>query len=180
MTLEGVKELLNKNEIPYHLCEYENEAEYWRHSMLFPYVKHSKSCKVFVIVIQSKNGHVNLELQFNMENGTLELYDLHFGGYSHELFNCDEEIIQKEIIDTISEITSGKMKIITVNDLKAKRWLEDICFDTSDSGDDMFGMPGFQKAMKKIQKKKSFLAKAFKLQTQYEIYDWNTYECIVK
>ncbi len=176
MILEEVKELLNKNEISYQLYGYENEAEYWNHTMLFPYTKNAGSCKLFVIVIQSENGHKDIELQFNTEGDSSRFIDLCFGDFSYEMFGYPEEALQDEIIRIISEITSGKIKIIIANDLKAKRWLGDASFDTNYSGN----IKRFQKAMKRIQRKKSFFARILKSQIQYEIYDWNTYQCIVK
>jgi len=46
MTLDDAKVLLVENDIFFELVEYRNEKEYWHHTMLFPYTKNAKSCKV--------------------------------------------------------------------------------------------------------------------------------------
>ena len=63
--------------------------------------------------------------------------------------------------------------------LRRKRRLADACFDLSDN-DDVFGEPGFQKALKRIKRPKGLFSKLLRFKEQYEIYDWNAYQCIVK
>ena len=46
--------------------------------------------------------------------------------------------------------------------------------------DDAFGRQGFEKAMEQIKKPKGLISRLFGTQKQYEIYDGNTYQCIVK
>ena len=53
-------------------------------------------------------------------------------------------------------------------------------FDLDDNDDDLYGKQGFEKAVKSIHKKKSFIKKLLGISHSYEIYDWNTYERIVK
>lgn len=45
MTLNNAKILLSENNINFDMCEYENEATYWHHRMLFPYTKNAKTAK---------------------------------------------------------------------------------------------------------------------------------------
>ena len=72
MTFETVKAILDSNNISYEICHYSGEADFYRHIILFPYVKNAKSCKVTTIVIRSKNGHKNTELQFDeTKDGTV-------------------------------------------------------------------------------------------------------------
>ncbi len=178
MTLEEARVLLSNNNIPHQLCDFHNEAEYWRHTSMFPYTKNAQSCKVTVIVIQSNNTHKNIELQFNVIDGIQKFVELWFGAYSYEMFDCIEEIQADDLMDRVVEIMQGNLKMIIANDLKKKRWLGDACFDLTD--DDAFGNPGFEKAMKRIQKKKGLWEKLTKSQKQYEIYDWNNYQLIIK
>ena len=53
-------------------------------------------------------------------------------------------------------------------------------FDLDDNDDDLYGKQGFEKAVKSIHKKKSFIKKLLGISHSYEIYDWNTYRCMVK
>ena len=178
MTLLEAKELLIKNDITFEALEFENEAEYWLHATPFPYIKNAKSCKVMAIIIKSINEKKNIELQFNDVDGVYYFEELRFGDYCYEMFDYNEEMIPDELINNILEIMQGHLRIINLTDLTKKRWLGDACFNLND--DDMFGEVGFQKAMKRIEKPKNFLSKLRRSKKQYEIYDWNTYQCIVK
>lgn len=179
MTLEEAKELLHKNSIPFELCEFQGEDEYWHHAALFPYTKNAKPCKVIAIIIRSMNGKKNIELQFNAVDDIFRFEELLFGDYCYEMFCYKEEILADDLIRNIMEIQQGNLMIIVANDLKKRRWLGDACFDLSDD-DDEFGKPGFQKAMQLIQKPKGSFSKLLGSKTQYEIFDWNTYQCIIK
>ena len=39
---------------------------------------------------------------------------------------------------------------------------------------------GMVNAMTRIHRKKSLLARIFGTKIQYEIYDWNSYQCVIK
>ena len=58
MTLDEAKALLSENNISFELLEFNNEAEYWRHTSLFPYTKNAKPCKVIAMLIKSNNGKI--------------------------------------------------------------------------------------------------------------------------
>lgn len=173
MTLEEAKEFMRSNNIPFELREFQNEKEYWRHVTMFPYTKNAKSCKVIAMVIRSNNGKKDIELQFNAVGDGFRFEELCFGDFGYEMFGC-----ATELLDRINEIKSGSFVVIVANDIRKKCWLGDACFDMND--DDAFGKPGFEKAMKRIKKPKGLISKLFNTQKQYEIYDWNTYQCIVK
>ena len=179
MTLNEAKTLLSKNSIPYELCEYQNETAYWHHAMQFPHTKNAKSCKVTVILIRSKNGKKNMELQFHAVDGIFRFAELYFGDYSYEMFDVKEESLENDLLACIAEIINGRFTVICASDLRKKRRLGDACFDRGDD-DKRFGEPGFQKAMQRIQKPKGIFEKVSKSVKQYEIYDWNTYQCIIK
>ena len=175
MTLNDVKILLSENNIVFDVREFENETAYWRHVSMFPYTKNAKTCKVIALIIRSNNGRNDIELQFNAVDSTFHFEDLWFGSYSFEMFDCNEEMLADDLLDRIKEIQSGNFVVIIANDLKNRRWLGDACFDLNDE-DDAF----FEKAMRRINKPKGLLSRLLKTQKQYEIYDWNTYQCIVK
>ena len=180
MTLSDAKELLKEQSIPYEKREYKSEEEYWHHTMLFPYTKKAKPCKVIAIIIKSNNGKKDIELQFNEADDGFRFEELWFGEFSYEMFDYSEEILESGLLERISNIMQGKTAVIIANDIKNKRWLGDAGFDRSDDSDDTFGEPGYQKAIRRIQRKKGLFAKIFQSKTQYEIYDWNSYKCIIK
>ena len=179
MTLNDAKILLSENNIVFDVREFESETAYWHHVSMFPYTKNAKPCKVIALIIPSNNGRNDIELQFNANDNNIRFEELWFGGYSFEMFDYNEEMIADDLLERIKEIQSGNFVVIVANDLKNSRWLGDACFDLNDD-DDAFGRQGFEKAMRRINKPKGLLSRLLKTQKQYEIYDWNTYQCIVK
>ena len=179
MTLDEAKALLSENNILFELHEFNNEAEYWRHTMLFPYTKNAKPCKVIAIIIRSNNGKKDIELQFNAVGDVFRFEELRFGDYCYEMFDCDEGMLADDLIRNILEIEQGNLTMIVLNDIRKKCRVSDACFDLSDN-DDAFGKPGFQKALQRIKRPKGLFSKLLRVKEQYEIYDWNSYQCIVK
>ena len=179
MTLQEAKDLLSRNSICFDICEFKNESEYWRHTMLFPYTKNAKNCKVVALIIKSNQGRMNIELQFNKTANDFIFEELRFGGFCFEMFDYQEEMLADDLLDRIKEITNGNFTVIIKNDLKNKKWLADACFDLDDD-DDAFGRQGFEQAIQRIRQPKGFISKLLKSKLQYEIYNWNTYDCIVK
>ena len=179
MTLDEGKALLSGNHISFELCEYQNEAAYWRHAMMFPYTKNAKPCKVIAMIVRSENGKKDIELQFNEVDDAFLFVELRFGDYCFEMFDYNEEMLADELIRSISEIKQGNLTVIVLNDLKKRRWIGDACYDLCDE-DDTLGKPGFQKAMQRIKGPKGLIEKLLNAKIQYEFYDWNMYQCIVK
>ena len=178
MTLSEAKELLIKNDITFEVLEFENEAEYWQHITLFPYTKYAKNCKVIALIIMSNNGKKNIELQFNATENEIHFEELRFGDYGFEMFDYNEEMLANDLLDHIKEIQSGNFTVIVANNLKRKCWIGDACFNLND--DDAFGKAGFERSMKRIKKTKGLISKLLKSSKQYEIYDWNSYQCMIK
>lgn len=174
MTREEARELLCVNGFSFKEVEYENEAAYFRHAVSFSDTLNAKPCKVATLVIPSRNGHKNLELQFCETDCGYQFAELWFGGYSYELFDTLEEQLQAELLAAISEVTQGKTVIILVNNLKKGKRLGDSAFDYHDDAQD------FRRAMERIEKKKGLFDTLLRTKTQYEIFDWSTYRCIIK
>ncbi len=179
MTLSDAKILLSENNIDFDVREYENEATYWHHSMLFPYTKNARNCKVTTLIIVSENKEKNIELQFNYVGNEFRFEELSFGDYCFEMFDYNEEMLADDLLGRIKDIQSGNFVVVVANDLKKRSWLGDACFDLNDD-DDAFGRRGFEKAMERIHKPKGLISRLFRTQKQYVIYDWNSYQCIVK
>ena len=189
MTLDDAKVLLTDNNIPFDLVEYENEKEYWHHTMLFPYTKNAQVCKVLVLVVRSNNGKKDIELQFNEKDGIFCFEEIRFGSYCFEvLCEVKEEKLAEELIACIREVQEGYWRVIVANNIKRRFWLWDACFDLNDTDDDISGKKAFDEAMLLIEESEKvsggvfgkFLDKLLRTKVQYEIYDWNTYQCIVK
>ena len=175
MTLLEAKKLLIENNIAFEELEFENEKEFLQHIAMFPYTKKARSYKIISLVLKSDNGKKNIELQFNELNNIFYFNDLWFGDFDYEMFDYNEKMLAADLMHNITEIIKGNCIIITMTDMKHRRWCADARFDLSD-GEEI----EFQKAMKRIEKPKSFFAKLIKSKKQYEIYDWNTYRCIIK
>jgi len=179
MTLDEAKALLTENNISFELRKYENETAYWRHTALFPYTKNARPCKVTAIVIRSNNLKKDIELQFNSVDDVFCFEELRFGDYCFEMFDYNEKMLTDDLLNHIYEIKDGSFVVIVANDIKKRCWIGDACFDLNDD-DDAFGKPGFQKAMQRIRKPKGFFSVLLKSKKQYEIFDWNTYQVVVK
>ena len=179
MTLLEAKTLLERRRIPYQTAQYENEAAYFRHLAPFPHVDDGRNCKVTALVIPAVNGVKDIELQFNRRRGEFVFEELHFGGYSFEMFDTDPDLLEADLLDLIGQIVEGKVVVILCNDLKRKCWKSSLCFDPTDD-DGVFGAPGYREALAKIEKPKTFWQKLTGKRTQYDIYDWRTYRQVMK
>ena len=178
MTLSSVKALLQSASIPFTEMEFANEADFLKHIFQNAYTKNTKDHKFYALIIESNNGKKSMELEFEEQNGEYGFRDLWFGDFCFEFFNgyIDDNVLLEEIQD----IMGGNQAFIIVSTAKTNRWISDARYDLSDKDNDMFSEVGFHKAMKRIQKNKTFFEKLFGFSRRYEIYDWNAYECIVK
>lgn len=179
MTLSEAKELLIKNNIEFSEIYFSSISEFCLY--LTPYMTNrDDKIQVIALIIKSNNNKKHLSLEFIDENnnGNYTFYDLYFGQYFYELFDCEEEILGKSVLDEINRVISNNVVVIVVNDLKNGKWLGDSIFDKNEN--DGFGLPGFENAMKRIEKPKNFFSKLKRSKKQYEIYDWHSYQCIVK
>ena len=180
MTLSQAKELLKSNSIPFTEIEFLNEADFFNHILEFPYTKKAKENKFYALVIQSNNQKKHIELEFEEKNGEYVFWDLWFGDFCFEYFSGNAEEDCSYLIEEIERIMKGSCTIINVTNAVTKRWIADAQFDRNDVDDDQFGELGFQKAMKRILKTKTLFERLFCFNRCYEIYDWNSYERIIK
>ena len=178
MNIFQVKELLQANSIPFEEYEFENEAEFLKHILSNPYTKNTKMNKFYALIIHSRNGKRHIELEFEEKDGDFVFWDLWFGGFCLEFFNCN--IRADDLLDEIRQMMLGNRGVIIKNNAKNNRWSADAQFDLDDEDDVAFGKRGFEKAVKRIRKKKSFIEKLLGISHSYEIYDWNIYEHIIK
>ena len=176
MTLESVKALLASNGIPYEICLYADEAEFWRHICMFP-SRNAKPFAVTVIVIRSKNGHKDIELEFCGTGNHAGFIDLFFGDYTFELLGSKEELLPLELLQNVNEILQGEIKIIVAYDLKKEHWLWDACYDNEDTD---YAQSPYNRAIDRINKPCSLFEKLRRSKKLYEIYDYDNYQCITK
>ena len=183
MTLEYVKNLLNERNIPFIETFYESEKEYWQSNAEFECVnfKNAREIKVATIVIMSNNKHKNLTMQFFEKNNEFEFDDLLFGSWSFEMFDYSPDMLVGDLLHNIEFVMSGKAMVIDSYKIcnGRKKWYSDAIFNVLDD-EIVFGKNGYEKALSRIEQKKGFLKTIFGVKMQYEIYDWNTYQSIVK
>ena len=179
MTIENVMRELERNDIYFSVRDYEKEEDYLKHVYLFPNAKNPNNCKVRTLVVKCPNGHKNVELQFNDEDGEYVFNEMLFGEYCFELFDTDDEYLIDEILSNIFQIISEQLVIIIKNDLDKKRWVSDACYSLNDE-DKTYGEPAFLKALEKIERPKNSIEKKISTKKQYEIYSFNSYQCIIR
>ncbi len=183
MTLECVKNLLNEKDIPFIETIYENEKAYWLSNKEFEnaYLKNARGIKVATIVIISNNKHKNLTLQFYEKNNEFEFDDLLFGSWFFEMFDYNPEMLADDLVRNIDFVMSGNAMVIDSYKIcnGRKKWYSDSIFNMSDD-EDVSDKIGFEETLARIEQKKSFLKTLFGVKMQYDIYDWNTYQSIVK
>lgn len=176
MILEEAKKLLSDNGISFIQTEYDSETNYLKHITILQSAVSPR--KVTALVIQSKNAKRNLELQFNLTDNKFVFEDLWFGGFCYELYMYDGETLKNKLLSIISQIMEGNVFAILAYNLKKNSWVAQSSFYFYPGGD--FRNLQYEKAIRKIEKKKTFFDKFFKRKIQYEIYDWNTHSLVIK
>lgn len=180
MTLTEAKTLLDTNGIRYSESHFNCIAEFESHISSFTFPDSIEECASAILTVASSNNYRNIELLFIDEEheGDYFFYDLYFGQYCYELFDYFEEDEDQPqlLIDHINQIISNNTAVIIRNDLSRKIWDGDAIFEKNIASE----LQAFEKAKRRIQTKKGIIGKLFGIKTQYEIYDWNTYQCIIK
>ena len=188
MTLIQAKELLSSHCIEFTEMEFASEADFYDHILPFSYAPKANDHKLYALIIQSNNGNKHITLEFIEKKGEYVFSDLWFGAFTYEyLFDgviendsYSLQEIQEMLMDDIQAIIKNRIAFITVTNPKTKQLISDSQFDRSDADDAYFGEKGFQRAIGNIRKKPTLLWRLLGIRRQYEIYDWNSYECITK
>lgn len=186
MTLTEMKAWLDENGIEYKEETYSYSGEMKEpetpsfFSRLFAVEPLYKSGKE--LIIESKNGKRNLELSFGRDNTNYIFTLMMFGNY---LFDIDEEDFNiEEAAELVRSVIQGNKKFIC-------EYGEDFADDDISDNDECFDMAdpkerdAFHRKVDRIRNvNQGMLNKVIKFLYQvpkkYEIYDWNTYECIVR
>jgi len=122
--------------------------------------------------IDNPNHQLGVAMMFAERQGTLVLEELYFGPYDYEWFGMSDGWLRENFLSTISAIVTGKHFVVRKNDMHTGNWLGDACFDEED-------MDAFEKTVERIRRPRRF-RKVFGRCAVYEIYNWQTYERIVR
>ena len=179
MTLGEVQRMLEQREIKYYLRKYNTEKDFIEHIYLFPETKNASDYKVCSLVIPCQNEYKDMELQFNKIDGVYVFSEILFGEFCFEMYDHEEKYFAEDLMHIIFQVISGQIVVIVKNDLDKKRWLGDACFFLSDD-DPVVGEPAFFRELERIQLPKTFFEEKFLTKKQYEIYSYNSYQCILR
>ena len=176
MKLADVKKLLNDNDYTYIEIIVPSRAEFYRQKGFNP----SEDTGAFVLLsIPNPNHTKNIELIFSDDSDNPDFYDLEFGGFWYEMFGCRDEELPEYLLEEIQRIVCGNSYIIFATNAKNGGWFFDaIYYDLPD--EEMNCMDAFHNTLSKIQSPKSLWRKLIGRIDIYEIFNWTSYERIVK
>ena len=175
--LTEVEKLLKENNIPFTLTV-KSYQEYWRKKGIEEKEKRTFS----LLTIPNPNHEKNIEIVFADASENPKFIDLEFGGVGYEMFQWEEEDLPRDLLNEIKDIRSGKEWIVCAANAKTGVWLSDHLFCDGDENDedDWNNMDDLYKTISKIRKPKSLWSKITGRTRCYEIFNWNSYEKIVK
>lgn len=177
MKLSELKQLLDDNSYNYTQTVIPSRAEFYRQKGFCP----SIDTGVFTLLtIPNPNHEKDIQIIFNDATENPVFYDLEFGGFWYELFDCEEEYLPQELLNEIQRIVSGSTYVIfacTVR--KGIHWNWDgVYYDLPD--DEMNSMDEFRNTVSKIKSPKSWWKKLTGKTDMYEVFNWTSYERITK
>lgn len=179
MTLETARELLQQQGLAFTQTVYDSQTAFWQQMCQVPPAAADQSDRVAALELPSNNGRTKLVLEFHETARGALLEDLWFGGYSFELFDLQEESLPEELGRCMAQIMRGELVFVCAYDLKKQMRRADAAYDCSPENP-ASDLPGLQRALRRIEKKKSRISRWLGRKILYEIYDWNTYRAIVK
>ena len=144
-----------------------------RFTFLAPKKIENRELKKLTIV--SNNGKMNLDLIFYKNEEQYDFEDIVFGRFYFEFGSIIDHDSFVDLIDIVQSIITNKMKILSVSYADTGEWILDHRFDMSDPEEQL----QFNRYMARVDKKKChpYIRKGSMM---HEIYDWNTYDCIVR
>ncbi len=177
MKLIDVKTLLDENGYTYTQTIVPSRAEFYRQKGFNP----SEEAGAFVLLsIPNPNHQIDIQIIFNDATENSDFSDLEFGGYWYELFDCEENYIAQELLTEIQRILNGNTHIILASTVKkGMHWRWDGKYDDLPDAE-MNSMDAFHKSVKKIKSPKSWWRRLTRKTDMYEIFNWTSYEKIVK
>ena len=177
MKLIEVKKLLDDNNYTYAQTVIPNRAEFYRQKGFHPSIDTGAFA---LLTIPNPNHEQDIQIIFNDATENPDFYDLEFGGYWYELFDCEEELLPQELLTEIQRIVSGSTYVIFACIIKKGiHWKWDgVYYDLPD--DEMNSMVAFQNTVSKIKSPKNWWKKLTGKTDVYEIFNWTSYERITK
>ncbi len=177
MKLIDVKKLLDDNGYTYTQTIVPSRAEFYGQKGF----NQSEDTEAFVLLsIPNPNHHIDIQIIFKDATENPDFIDLEFGGYWYELFDCEEKYVAHELLTEIQRIINGRTYIIFASMMKkGVHWCWDGKYDNLPDAE-MNSMGTFHNTVKKIKSPKSWWEKLTCKTRIYEIYNWTSYEKIVK
>lgn len=177
MKLIDVKKLLDDNGYTYTQTIVSSRAEFYRQKGF----NSSKDTGAFILLsIPNPNHQIDIQIIFNDVTENPDFIDLEFGGYWCELFDCEENYVAQELLTEIEGIVNGSTHVIFASIFKKGihwRW----CGKYVDLPDaEKNNMDSFHNHVAKIKSPKSWWKRLIGRTDVYEIYNWKSYERIVK
>ena len=177
MTVEESVAMLTAKGLTVTRRDFSTEREYYA-SLGWP-TKHAKDHPVTLLIAENPHHAKHLRFQWNHENGGSRLYDMAFGDYDYELFIMDvpDEGGLEWLEEMVDEVLRGDIHVINRTNARTGRWEADACFTHSDEPE-MDNMDEYAAALARIRKRDASWFHPFGRNTKYEIYSWDSYECI--
>ncbi len=177
MKLSEVKKLLDDNSYTYTQTLIPSRAEFYRQKGFCPSID---AGAFTLLTIPNPNHKKDIQIIFNDATENPDFYDLEFGGYWYELFDCEEDHLPQELLTEIQRIVSGSTYVIFACAIKKGiHWKWDgVYYDLPDG--EMNSMDAFRDAVSKIKSPKSRWEKITRKTNVYEIFNWTNYERITK
>ena len=178
MRLTEVQKMLNENNIPFTQM-----MESWKENSSKRNGEEKEVIEsVCLLTIWNPNHEKNIDMWLDGNSEDPEFSDLGFGGYCYEMFLRKEEDLQQTVLSEIKYILSGKRWVVYKSNAKTGAWPSGKIFCDGDETDedDRNDMKKLHKTVSRIRKWKNLLHKLTGQATCYEIYNWNTYEKIIK
>lgn len=174
MDLAEAKDLLNRCGIPYREVEYKTESEFYRHISRYPNLRHVQGFAVVTLVIQSRNGKRDIELEFDRTRDGFVFEEMYFGEYAFGFFDVKPESLSREIVSTVKKIVRSEYRFIVCNNLTLRRLDWDGCFDVREDA----GL--LRRAITRIKKSPGLLGRLLGFRLRYEIYDWQSIRTVIR
>jgi len=176
MKLTEVKKLLENNGYAYQQTVIPRRAEFYSQKGFRPSVD---TGAFSLLTIQNPNHDKNIEIVFSDASDNPDFYDLEFGGFWYEMFGYRDEHLPRDLLDEIQRIVTGKANVIFATNAKTGKWFADqIYFDLPET--DMNDMDDYKRTLSRISAPKSLWRKLIGRTDVYEIFNWFSYQKIVK
>jgi len=176
MKLEDVKQLLNENGYAYETKIVLSSLDFYGGKGFCP---KTETGPFWLLTIPNPKHDKNIEIVFSDASDNPDFYDLAFGGFWYEMFGYRDEHLPRDLLDEIQRIVTGKANIIFATNAKTGKWFADqIYFDLPET--DWNDMDDYKRTLSRISAPKSFGRKLMRRTDVYEIYNWFSYQKIIK